>query len=119
VLLDVNVLIALAWPNHIHHLAALDWFHGGGRRRFATCPATQAGFIPISSNTLALPDARSPQQTRKVLRRITALAGHSFWSDDVDLSRDEVSAARDHAWRDDGGERTVGAWQKRRSGDVA
>ena len=25
-LLDVNVLIALAWPNHVHHAAARAWF---------------------------------------------------------------------------------------------
>ena len=24
-LLDVNVLIALAWPNHVHHAAAHTW----------------------------------------------------------------------------------------------
>ena len=23
---DVNVLIALAWPNHVHHDAARSWF---------------------------------------------------------------------------------------------
>lgn len=26
-LLDVNVLIALAWPTHIHHEAAHAWFN--------------------------------------------------------------------------------------------
>jgi predicted nucleic acid-binding protein len=25
-LLDVNVLIALAWPNHVHHGIARNWF---------------------------------------------------------------------------------------------
>ena len=25
-LLDVNVLFTLAWPTHIHHLAAHRWF---------------------------------------------------------------------------------------------
>jgi predicted nucleic acid-binding protein len=25
-LLDVNVLVAFAWPNHVHHAAAQHWF---------------------------------------------------------------------------------------------
>lgn len=25
-LLDVNVLVALAWPNHVHHEAVQAWF---------------------------------------------------------------------------------------------
>jgi predicted nucleic acid-binding protein len=25
-LLDVNVLVAFAWPNHVHHSAAQHWF---------------------------------------------------------------------------------------------
>jgi predicted nucleic acid-binding protein len=25
-LLDVNLLIALAWPNHVHHTSARAWF---------------------------------------------------------------------------------------------
>lgn len=25
-LLDVNVLVALAWPNHVHHVSARRWF---------------------------------------------------------------------------------------------
>jgi len=25
-LLDINVLLALAWPNHVHHGPALTWF---------------------------------------------------------------------------------------------
>lgn len=34
-LLDVNVLLALAWPNHQHHVAAHRWFHDDGRRGWA------------------------------------------------------------------------------------
>jgi toxin-antitoxin system PIN domain toxin len=88
-LLDVNVLIALAWPNHIHHPAALSWFEAVGRRGFATCPVTQAGFVRVSSNIRAIPNARSPREARDLLRRITDLPTHRFWSDDTDLSRSE------------------------------
>ena len=88
VLFDINVLVALAWPNHIHHLAALSWFGDPQRRQFATCPVTQSGFVRISSNARAIPGARSPRESREILRRITDLPGHLFWEDDIDLARD-------------------------------
>ena len=33
-LLDVNVLIALAWPSHAHHEAAHHWFSLGNEDSF-------------------------------------------------------------------------------------
>ncbi len=89
ILLDVNVLVALAWPNHVHHHAALAWFEAVGRSGFATCPVTQSGFVRVSSNRRAIPDARSPGEAREVLRRITALPGHAFWSDDIEIASNE------------------------------
>ena len=54
-LLDVNVLVALAWPNHVHHVAARAWFNDVGQKRFATCPVTQSGFVRVSSNRTCHP----------------------------------------------------------------
>ncbi|HEX7596888.1 MAG TPA: TA system VapC family ribonuclease toxin [Polyangia bacterium] len=88
-LLDVNVLVALAWPNHVHHAAALAWFGNLAQDGFATCPVTQSGFVRISSNARAIPGARSPREAREVLRRIVALRGHVFWIDDIDLAGSE------------------------------
>lgn len=82
-LLDVNVLVALAWPNHTHHGIALDWFQRHGSAGWATCPVTQAGFVRVSSNRRVVPEARTPQEALVVLRRITALPDHVFWVDDV------------------------------------
>jgi hypothetical protein len=53
---------------------------------FATCPVTQAGFVRVSSNQRAIPEARSPREAREILRRITALAGHVFWPDDIEIA---------------------------------
>ena len=36
-LLDVNVLIALVWPNHVHHEAARAWFTRRRKDGWATC----------------------------------------------------------------------------------
>jgi predicted nucleic acid-binding protein len=56
-LLDVNVLIALAWPNHIHHRLASRWFDRNRKSGWATCPLTQSGFVRVSSNAHILSDA--------------------------------------------------------------
>jgi len=82
-LLDVNVLVALAWPNHIHHARALTWFFTIRDEGWATCPITESGFVRVSSNTRAIPDARTPAEAIELLRQIRDLAGHQFWSDDV------------------------------------
>jgi uncharacterized protein len=89
ILLDVNVLVALAWPNHVHHSAALAWFGDVGKKGFATSPVTQSGFVRVSSNKRAIPTARTPREACELLRRIVALPGHVFWTDDVDLSTTE------------------------------
>lgn len=87
-LLDVNVLVALAWPNHIHHTRAHDWFASSRRAGWATCPLTQSGFVRVSSNAAAIPDARTPGEAVALLRRIVRLPGHTFWPDDVAASEE-------------------------------
>lgn len=84
-LLDVNVLLALAWPNHVHHREALRWFREKGTRQFRTCPLTQTGFVRISSNSAFTAEAVTPAEALELLRRICALPGHEFWPDDVSL----------------------------------
>jgi uncharacterized protein len=88
-LLDVNLLVALAWPNHIHHAAALDWFRRSQAAGWATCPLTESGFVRVSSNSSVLPDARSPREAIHLLRRILALPHHVFWHDDVSMASSE------------------------------
>ena len=89
ILLDVNVLVALAWPNHVHHATALAWFDEIGRAGFATCSVTQSGFVRVSSNMRAIPDARSPREAREILRRIADLPGHVFWPDDIEIASNQ------------------------------
>ena len=84
-LLDVNLLVALAWPNHIHHAAALAWFRRNQAAGWGTCPLTESGFVRVSSNSSVLPDARSPREAIHLLRRIVALPHHVFWHDDVSM----------------------------------
>ncbi len=82
-LLDINVLIALAWPQHVHHGEAHAWFSKLGREAWSTCPITQLGFIRISSNPKVIRDAVSPRDARALLEQIIALPGHQFWPDAI------------------------------------
>jgi uncharacterized protein len=82
-LLDVNVLIALAWPQHVHHAQAHDWFDKTGHAAWATCPITQLAFVRISSNPRIVAEAVSPREAVELLRRVTELPGHQFWRDEV------------------------------------
>lgn len=88
-LLDVNLLVALAWPNHVHHAAALDWFRKSQAAGWATCPLTESGFVRVSSNSSVMPEARSPREAIHLLRRIVALPHHVFWHDDVSMASSE------------------------------
>jgi len=82
-LLDVNVLVALAWPNHVGHAAAQVWFAEESGRGWATTPFTEAGFVRVSSNRRALPTATTPALAIEMLSQLSALPGHVFWSDTV------------------------------------
>jgi uncharacterized protein len=79
----VNVLVALAWPNHVHHRRALQWFGTIQDEGWATCPLTESGFVRVSSNVRVIPDARSPAQAIDLLQRMRGVAAHVFWADDV------------------------------------
>jgi len=89
-LLDVNVLVALAWPNHIHHTRAHDWF--AGIRVWATCPLTESGFVRVSSNRNAIPDAVTPAEARSLLAEMVTLKDHRFCADSVSVARAGGSA---------------------------
>ena len=77
-LLDVNVLIALAWPNHLNHAAAHEWFNRESPNGWGTCMVTQIGFVRVSSHP-AFDQHVSTQHAWQKLLEIAALPGHSFW----------------------------------------
>ena len=84
-LLDANVLIALAWPEHIAHDRARRWFSHHAHRGWATCPMTQAALVRILSNPGFSPHALTPGDAFEVLVRNVGLPGHEFWADSIDL----------------------------------
>jgi len=84
-LLDVNVLVALFDPDHIHHEMAHDWFADSGRARWATCPQTEAGFVRVLSNAAYGGTVTRPADLADRLRRFCSSAGHEFWPNSVSL----------------------------------
>ena len=82
-LLDTNLLIALAWPQHSHHAPAHAWFGATGHQAWSTCPITQLGFVRISSNPKIITHSVSPRQAMAMLERILAVPGHEFWPDGI------------------------------------
>lgn len=89
-LLDVNVLVSLAWPNHVHHDRAHAWF--AGIRSWATCPLTQSGFVRVSSNRNAIPDAKTPAEAIALLAEMVSLKDHRFWEDSVSIAATDDGA---------------------------
>jgi uncharacterized protein len=85
-LLDVNVMVALFDPDHVHHDLAHDWFGEQRRLGWATCPVTENGFVRVLANpAYASPVARSAELVER-LRRFRGSVGHEFWPDDVSLT---------------------------------
>ena len=99
-LLDINVLVALAWPNHVHHRLARSWFEKNHADGWATCSITQNGFVRISSNPKVVDEARTPADAVLLLRRLVKLKGHRFWPDDVSIAQSEsIDVERIHGYR--------------------
>lgn len=77
-LLDSNVLIALATPEHSLNARAAAWFRHG--HSFATCPITQGALFRFHLREGIGATANS---ARMLLKSISALPRHEFWPDDA------------------------------------
>ena len=90
VLLEVNVLVALTWPNHVHHRLARSWFRKNHAKGWATCSITENGFVRISSNPRVVDEARTPAEAVLLLRQLVQVEGHRFWQDDLSITQAEL-----------------------------
>ena len=77
-MLDVNVLLALAWPNHQFHAAAVRAIETK-RSRWATCALTQLGFLRLSSNPAVIPGAKSPGECAALLEVMVSDPLHVYF----------------------------------------
>lgn len=92
-LLDVNVLLALFDPAHMHHSKASAWWSDRRGEGWASCPLTQNGFVRVISGPgyerpLALAEALA------LLRAQLGEPGHEFWPDDISVADSQLF---DHA----------------------
>lgn len=84
-LLDVNMLLALSDPMHVHHDAAHHWFAARGRSAWATCPVTENGFVRIASHPSYPNRPGDVPAVLSILRQFCAAPGHRFWAADLSI----------------------------------
>jgi toxin-antitoxin system PIN domain toxin len=82
-LLDVNVLIALAWPEHKQHSLVRGWFRKNRAKGWATCPLVQAGFVRILSNPAFSSHSVAIPEAVEALRVGVQDDAHQFWPDSI------------------------------------
>jgi len=98
-LLDVNVLIALFDPGHIHHEGAHRWFASVGNGGWATCPLTENGFVRVLANPAYAGRRTTVGDAATRLMQLTQSEHHVFWPDDVsvlDASRMDTAELSGH-----------------------
>jgi len=88
-LLDVNVLIALLDPDHVHHRSATAWLAANLHDGWASCPLTLNGCIRIMSLP-AYPNGGAPGLIAGRLREAVQTPAHDFWPDDLNVVSDPV-----------------------------
>ena len=92
-LLDVNVVIALIDPLHVHHDRAHRWFASRGASSWHTSPTVQNGVVRVVSH----PKYPNSQPAPIVLASLASLAArpdHSFIPDSVSLLDGSVYTER-------------------------
>jgi toxin-antitoxin system PIN domain toxin len=84
-LLDVNLLLALSDPMHIHHEPAHRWFTEKGRQAWATCPLTENGFIRIASHPNYPNRPGDVSAVLAILQQLCEAPGHRFWPEEISI----------------------------------
>lgn len=91
-LFDVNALIALLSPDHIHHERMHAWFATNSSLGWATCPITENGVIRIMSQEVVSEGRIRPLQVVASLSATIEqhVKHHRFWPDDVSLTDESL-----------------------------
>ena len=104
-LLDVNLLIAAVFADHVNHRAAREFVEE--LTRFWTTPTTQGGFLRFA--TRPWKNARKEEQPPRLsmtdalakLRELTTTDGHEFLADDVPFATLDARLLQGHRqWTD-------------------
>ena len=84
-LFDVNLLLALFQPDHVHFDRAQEWWKANQQYGWASCPLTQNGFARILSQHTypkPLPTAEAVIRLAEQIDR----TDHDFWPDDLSIA---------------------------------
>ena len=84
-LLDVNILIAVADADHIHHQRAQEFFQANHAAGWATCPLTENAFVRILGHHAYPKGPGSSHLARCLLDMLCGRPGHAFWPDGISL----------------------------------
>ena len=84
-LLDINLLLALTDPMHVHHELAHQWFVENGQHAWATCPLTENGFIRIASHPNYPNRPGDVPAVFSILRQLCETKGHHFWPENLSI----------------------------------
>jgi toxin-antitoxin system PIN domain toxin len=91
VLLDINVLLALVWPDHSHQSIALSWFKRHAKMGWASCALTQAGLVRLLSQPqMAAMTGNAPlsmSMIRALMNKLTSDSAHQFLSLDFGIEQ--------------------------------
>lgn len=79
-LLDVNILVALAWPPQQHDTLVREWFARRSEDGWATCAVTQNGF-PRTMLNPALQTSLTVASVIVLLEASTGHVHHRLWAD--------------------------------------
>jgi predicted nucleic acid-binding protein len=87
---DVNALLALLDPMHLHHEAAHNWYAAQGPIRLVLCSHVLNGVMRVASQPRYPNPLGTCAQVRNTLKRFVEKVGPSFCETDVSLLNDAV-----------------------------
>jgi len=84
-LLNVNALVALFDPEHVHHRSAHEWFAVHRQKGWATCPLSENGLVRVVSHPSYPGRGTTVGDAIERLARFRESGDHTFWPDSVSL----------------------------------
>lgn len=83
-LLDVNVLLALSWDQHVHHYSAHARFKE--LQSWSTCPTTESGLVRLLLTKPVVGRSVLGAEALGQLAALRRVPGWSFLADDLSLA---------------------------------
>lgn len=104
-ILDINVWLPLVDQNHMHHAAALDYWHRQRADQVGFCRISMLGFLRLSTQTGVLSRALTNSEAWDIYRRYLAMAQVRFLTEPASLEQHLsaltlTTAVPNHLWTD-------------------